>query len=137
MAYWLLKSEPGEWSWEDQVKEGPGGAEWDGIRNYQARNNMRAMKKGDKAFFYHSVDEKRIVGIVEVVAESHPDSTDGTGKWDCVDVAAVEPMPSPVTLENAKAEPALAEMVLVNNTRLSVQPVRENEWKTICKMGGL
>ena len=137
MAYWLLKSEPGEWSWEDQVKEGPGGAEWDGIRNYQARNNMRAMKKGDKAFFYHSVDEKRIVGIVEVVAESHPDSTDGTGKWDCVDVAAVEPMPSPVTLENAKAEPALAEMVLANNTRLSVQPVRENEWKTICKMGGL
>ncbi len=137
MAYWLLKSEPGEWSWEDQVKEGPGGAEWDGIRNYQARNNMRAMKKGDKAFFYHSVDEKRIVGIVEVVAESHPDSTDGTGKWDCVDVAAVEPMPRPVTLEDAKAEPALAEMVLVNNTRLSVQPVRENEWKTICKMGGL
>ena len=137
MAYWLLKSEPGEWSWEDQVKEGPGGAEWDGIRNYQARNNMRAMKKGDKAFFYHSVDEKRIVGIVEVVAESHPDSTDGTGKWDCVDVASVEPMARPVTLDDAKAEPALAEMVLVNNTRLSVQPVGENEWKTIRKMGGL
>jgi len=137
MAYWLLKSEPGEWSWEDQVKEGPGGAEWDGIRNYQARNNMRAMKKGDKAFFYHSVNEKQIVGIVEVVAESHPDSTDGTGKWDCVDVAAVEPFPKPVTLEDAKAEPALADMVLVNNTRLSVQPVSDSEWKTIRKMGGL
>jgi len=137
MAYWLLKSEPGEWSWQDQVKEGPGGAEWDGIRNYQARNNMRAMKRGDKAFFYHSVDEKRIVGIVEVVAESHPDSTDGTGKWDCVDVAAVEPMPKPITLEQAKAEPALADMVLVNNTRLSVQPVRDDEWRVICKMGGL
>ena len=137
MAYWLLKSEPGEWSWEDQVKEGPGGAEWDGIRNYQARNNMRAMKKGDKAFFYHSVNEKQIVGIVQVVAESHPDSTDGTGKWDCVDVAAVEPLPRPVTLEDAKAEPALADMVLVNNTRLSVQPVCESEWKTILKMAGL
>jgi predicted RNA-binding protein with PUA-like domain len=137
MAYWLLKSEPGEWSWEDQVKEGPGGAEWDGIRNYQARNNMRAMKRGDKAFFYHSVDEKRIVGIVEVAAESHPDSTDGTGKWDCVDVAALEAMPKPVTLEEAKAEPALADMVLVNNTRLSVQPVRDDEWRVICKMGGL
>ena len=137
MAYWLMKSEPGEWSWEDQVKEGPKGAEWDGIRNYQARNNMRAMKKGDKAFFYHSVDEKQVVGIVEVVAESHPDSTDGTGKWDCVDVAAVEPLPKPVTLDQAKAEPALADMVLVNNTRLSVQPVTEGEWKTICKMGGL
>ena len=137
MAYWLLKSEPGEWSWEDQVKEGPGGAEWDGIRNYQARNNMRAMKQGDKAFFYHSVDEKRVVGIVEVVAEFHPDSTDGTGKWDCVDVAAVEPLPKPVTLEDAKAEPALADMVLVNNTRLSVQPVSDSEWKTIRKMGGL
>ena len=137
MAYWLMKSEPGEWSWEDQVKEGRKGAEWDGIRNYQARNNMRAMKKGDKAFFYHSVDEKRIVGIVEVVAESHPDSTDGTGKWDCVDVAAVEPMPKPVTLEEAKAEPKLADMVLVNNTRLSVQPVTPAEWKVVCKMGGL
>jgi len=137
MAYWLLKSEPGEWSWEDQVKEGPGGAEWDGIRNYQARNNMRTMKKGDKAFFYHSVNEKQVVGIVQVVAESHPDSTDGTGKWDCVDVAAVEPLPKPVTLEQAKAEPALADMVLVNNTRLSVQPVSDSEWKTIRKMGGL
>jgi predicted RNA-binding protein with PUA-like domain len=137
MAYWLLKSEPGEWSWEDQVKEGPGGAEWDGIRNYQARNNMRAMKKGDKGFFYHSVNEKQVMGIVEVVAESHPDSTDNTGKWDCVDVAAVKPFPKPVTLEQATGEPALSDMVLVNNTRLSVQPVSDAEWKTICKMGGL
>ena len=137
MAYWLFKSEPGTWSWDEQVKEGPGGAEWDGIRNYQARNNMREMKKGDLGFFYHSIDEKRVVGIVEVVVECHPDSTDGTGKWECVDVAAVETMPEPVTLEQIKAEPKLADMVLVKNSRLSVQPVSPSEWALVRKMGGL
>ncbi len=137
MAYWLFKSEPGAWSWDQQVAKGAAGEEWDGIRNYQARNNMRTMKKGDRGFFYHSIDEKRVVGIVEVIAESHPDSTDTTGKWDCVDVVAVEAMPDPVTLDQIKTEPALADMVLVNNSRLSVQPVSEREWAHVCKMGGL
>jgi len=137
MAYWLFKSEPNTWSWDDQVKKGKAGEEWDGVRNYQARNFMRAMKKGDLGFFYHSVNEKRIVGIVEVVAEAHPDSTDGSGTWECVDIAAVEPVPNPVTLEDIKAAPKLADMVLVNNSRLSVQPVTDSEWKTIRKMGGL
>ncbi len=137
MAYWLFKSEPNTWSWDEQVKEGKGGAEWDGIRNYQARNNMTAMKIGDMGFFYHSIDEKRVMGIVKVVTEAHPDSTDTTGKWTCVDVAAVEPFIDPVTLEQVKAEPKLADMVLVKNSRLSVQPVTDKEWKIICKMGGL
>jgi len=137
MAYWLFKSEPGTWSWDEQVAKGAVGEEWDGIRNYQARNNMRVMKQGERGFFYHSIDEKRIVGIVEVIAEIHPDSTDGTGKWECVDVAAVEAMPNPVTLDQIKAEPTLADMVLVKNSRLSVQPVSEREWAHICKMGGL
>ncbi len=137
MAYWLFKSEPGAWSWDDQVKAGKKGTQWDGVRNYQARNNMRAMKTGDLGFFYHSVDEKAVVGVVEVVAEAHPDTTDGTGKWECVDVAAVEPMPKPVTLDNVKLEPELQDMVLANNSRLSVQPVTATEWKTIRKMGGL
>ena len=137
MAYWLMKSEPGTWSWEDQKKEGPKGAEWDGVRNYQARNNMRAMKKGDLAFFYHSVGEKACVGIVKVVVEAHPDSTDTTGKWDCVDVAAVEDLPKPVTLDEIKAMPKLADMVLVNNSRLSVQPVTAAEWNAVCALAGL
>ena len=137
MAYWLMKSEPGAWSWEDQKKEGAKGAEWDGVRNYQARNNMRAMKKGDLAFFYHSIGEKACVGIVEVVAEAHPDSTDTTGKWECVDVAAVADLPRPVTLDEIKATPKLAEMVVVNNSRLSVQPVIAAEWKAVCALGGL
>ena len=137
MAYWLMKSEPGEWSWEDQKKEGAKGAEWDGVRNYQARNNMRAMKKGDFAFFYHSVGEKACVGIVKVVVEAHPDSTDTTGKWECVDVAAVVDLPEPVTLDEIKAAPKLADMVLVNNSRLSVQPVTAPEWKTVCELAGL
>ena len=137
MAYWLIKSEPGAWSWDQQVQEGPGGAEWDGIRNYQARNNMRAMKKGELGFFYHSIDEKRVVGIVEVVVEVHPDSTDGTGKWECVDVAAVEAVPNPVTLDQIKAEPKLSDMVLVKNSRLSIQPVSASEWALVRKMGGL
>ena len=137
MAYWLMKSEPGTWSWEAQKKEGPKGAEWDGVRNYQARNNMRAMKKGDLAFFYHSIGEKACVGIVKVVVEAHPDSTDTTGKWDCVDVAAVEDLPKPVTLDEIKATPKLADMVLVNNSRLSVQPVTAAEWKAVCGLAGL
>jgi predicted RNA-binding protein with PUA-like domain len=137
MAYWLFKSEPNTWSWEDQVKKGKKGEEWDGVRNYQARNFMRAMKKGDLGFFYHSVNEKQVVGIVEVIAEAHPDSTDGSGTWECVDIAAVEPVPNPVTLDDIKAEPKLSDMVLVHNSRLSVQPVTASEWKQVRKMGGL
>ena len=136
MAYWLFKSEPGAWSWQDQKsKNGP--EEWDGIRNYQARNNMREMKRGDLGFFYHSVDEKRIVGIVRVVREIHPDSTTDDARWECVDVEAVCDVPDPVTLDDVKNTPELAGMVLVNNTRLSVQPVSEKEWKIICRMGGV
>jgi predicted RNA-binding protein with PUA-like domain len=137
MAYWLMKSEPGTWSWDAQKKEGKKGAEWDGVRNYQARNNMRAMKKGDLAFFYHSIGEKACVGIVKVVAEAHPDSTDQTGKWECVDVAAVADLPRPVTLSEIKDTPQLEAMVLVNNSRLSVQPVTATEWKKVCALGGL
>lgn len=136
MAYWLFKSEPGAWSWDDQVAAGDKGEEWDGVRNYQARNNMREMKKGDLGFFYHSVDEKRIVGVVEVVAEAHPDSTANDDKWECVDVKAVAPMPEPVTLDQIKSEGKLAEMALVKQSRLSVAPVTEAEWKHICRMGG-
>lgn len=131
MGHWLFKSEPGTWSWDDQVAAGKRGTEWDGVRNYQARNNMSAMAVGDLGFFYHSVDEKRIVGIVKVVKPAHPDSTDDTGKWSCVDLAAVEALPRPVTLEEIKATPALAEMALVKNSRLSVQPVTEDEWRTV------
>ena len=137
MAYWLMKSEPEAWSWAEQKKEGAKGAEWDGVRNFQARNNMRAMKKGDLAFFYHSGDQKRAVGIVKVVKEAHPDSTDSTGQWECVDVAAVAELPNPVTLAAIKANPKLASMVLVRNSRLSVQPVTAQEWSIICKMAGL
>jgi predicted RNA-binding protein with PUA-like domain len=137
MAYWLFKSEPNAWSWDDQVAEGAKGAEWDGIRNYQARNNMREMKIGDLGFFYHSIDEKRVVGIIKVVKLCHPDSTTQDERWECVDVAAVEPLEKPVTLANCKAVPKLAEMVLLNNTRLSVQPVAAKEWQVICRMGGL
>lgn len=137
MAYWLFKSEPSDWSWDDQVKAGAEGTEWDGVRNYQARNFMRDMKVSDLGFFYHSVGEKRIVGIVKVIAAAHPDSTDETGKWDCVDLAAVCPVATPVTLEDIKAEPQLEDMVLVNNSRLSVQPVKVAEWKLVCKMCGV
>ena len=137
MAYWLFKSEPETWSWDDQVKKGKRGQEWDGVRNYTARNNMRAMKKGDQGFFYHSGGERQIVGIVEVVKEAHPDSTDDTGKFDCVDIAAVKPLPTPVTLAEVKADAALAEMALVKLSRLSVQPVTESEWKRVRKMGGV
>ena len=136
MQYWLFKSEPNTWSWEDQVKKGDAGEEWDGIRNYQARNNMRQMKLGDLGFFYHSIDEKRVVGVVEVCKLIHPDSTTDDERWECVDVKAVGPFPNPVTLQQCKENPALKDMVLVNNTRLSVQPVTASEWKIVCKMGG-
>lgn len=137
MAYWLMKSEPGTWSWEQQKKDGKKGAEWDGVRNFQARNNMRKMQRGDLAFFYHSGDDKACVGIVKVVKEAHPDSTDGTGQWECVDVAAVSDLPKPVTLADIKATPQLETMVLVRNSRLSVQPVTAAEWRKVCALGGL
>jgi len=137
MAYWLFKSEPSTWSWDDQKKKGAKGEPWTGVRNHQANNNMKAMKKGDLGFFYHSVDEKRIVGIVRVIAEHRPDPTDETKKFGLVDIEAVEDMPKPVSLADIKAEPKLADMILLKMSRLSVQPVRDDEWKLICKMGGL
>ncbi len=136
MQYWLFKSEPGAWSWDDQVAKGDAGEEWDGIRNYQARNHMRSMALGDRGFFYHSVDEKKIVGVVEVCATTHPDSTTDDPRWECVDIRAVGAFPEPVTLAMCKENQALKDMVLVNNTRLSVQPVTAEEWKIICDMGG-
>ena len=137
MAYWLFKSEPGAWSWDEQKREGAKGAEWDGVRNFQARNVMRAMKQGDLGFFYHSGEERRVVGVVKVVAEAHPDSTDGTGAWECVDVAAVADLPRPVTLAEIKANKELKDMVLVKNSRLSVQPVSAKEWSIISRLAGL
>jgi predicted RNA-binding protein with PUA-like domain len=136
MACWLFKSEPGVWSWDQQKAKGKAGEEWTGIRNYQARNNMRAMKKGDRGFFYHS-QTKEIVGIVEVSAAVHPDSTDKTGQWDCVNIRAVRDLPRPVSITAIKAEPRLKDMALVKNSRLSVQPVNLDEWRIVCEMGGL
>ena len=135
MNYWLFKSEPNTWDWDQQVAKGEAGEEWDGIRNYQARNNMRQMKLGDLGFFYHSIDEKRVVGVVEVCKLIHPDSTTEDERWECVDVKAVAPFPRPVTLQMCKDDPRLTSMVLVNNTRLSVQPVTPEEWAIICEMG--
>jgi predicted RNA-binding protein with PUA-like domain len=137
MAYWLFKSEPSVWGWDDQVAKGDAGEEWDGVRNYQARNFMRDMAVGDLGFFYHSQTEKAVVGIVEVCKAAHPDSTTDDDRWECVDIKAVEALPTPVTLDQIKATDALADMVLVKNSRLSVQPVTDAEWQTICKMGGL
>lgn len=136
MAYWLFKSEPNTWGWDQQVAKGEIGEEWDGIRNYQARNNMRQMQLGDLGFFYHSIDEKRVVGVVEVCNLIHPDSTTDDPRWECVDVKAVGSFPTPVTLADCKADPRLAEMSLVKNTRLSVQPVTPEEWAIVCEMGG-
>ncbi len=135
MAYWLFKSEPDVWGWDAQVAKGGAGEEWDGVRNYQARNNMRAMKKGDLGFFYHSRTGLEVVGIVEVCAEAHPDSTTDDERWECVDVKAVRPFTRPVTMKEIKADPRLKDMVLVNNSRLSVQPVTEDEWKIVCELG--
>ena len=136
MAYWLFKSEPDVWGWDAQVAKGDAGEEWNGVRNYQARNNMRAMKLGDRGFFYHSRTGLEIVGIVEVCAEVHPDSTTDDPRWECVDIRAVRPMTKPVSLEMIKADPRLSDMVLVKNSRLSVQPVTDEEWALICEIGG-
>ncbi|WP_323775557.1 EVE domain-containing protein [Leisingera sp.] len=135
MRYWLFKSEPSTWSWEDQQAKGDTGEEWDGVRNYQARNFMRDMKIGDRGFFYHSQKEKSVVGIVEVCAEAHPDSTTEDDRWECVDIKAVRSFVTPVSLDQIKADPRLEEMVLVRNSRLSVQPVSETEWTAICALG--
>jgi predicted RNA-binding protein with PUA-like domain len=137
MAHWLFKTEPEAWSWEQQKARGAAGEPWSGVRNYQAANNMKAMKKGERGFFYHSGEERRIVGIVEVIGEYRPDPTDETGRFGMVDVKAIADLPKPVTLQEAKQDPKLAEMVLVKFSRLSVQPVRDDEWKYICKLGGV
>lgn len=135
MNYWLMKSEPSAWSWESQVKKKV--ESWNGVRNYQAAKNMKAMKLGDRAFFYHSVDEKQIVGIVEVCKLYHPDPTDETGKFGMVSVKALMPMKTPVTLAQIKAEPKLKDLALLRQSRLSVSPVDAASWKLICKMGGV
>lgn len=137
MKYWLFKSEPSTWSWAQQVAKGTAGEEWDGVRNYQARNFMREMEVGDRGFFYHSQSEKAVVGIVEVCAAAHPDSSTDDARWECVDIRAIKPLPTPVTLDQVKAREDLAEMILVKNARLSVQPVQKAEWDAICRMGGL
>ncbi|MBL4916801.1 EVE domain-containing protein [Szabonella alba] len=137
MACWLFKSEPDAWSWDQQVAKGDTGEEWGGVRNYQARNNMRAMKIGDRGFFYHSNIGKEVVGIVEVCRESCPDSTTDDPRWDCVWIKAVKPVQQPVTLEQCKQEPGLEKMALVTNTRLSVQPVTDEEWQIVCRMAGV
>ena len=135
MQYWLFKSEPSTWSWDQQVAKGNIGEEWDGVRNYQARNFMRQMNVGDLGFFYHSQKDKEIVGVVEVCANAHPDSTTDDARWECVDIRAVKPMNIPVTLEQIKTDPRLTEMVLVKNSRLSVQTVTTEEWAIICELG--
>ncbi len=135
MAYWLFKSEPSTWSWDQQVGKGDAGEEWDGVRNYQARNFMRQMQIGDRGFFYHSQKDKEIVGIVEVCAEAHPDSTTDDERWECVDIKAVRSFTNPVKLDQIKADERLGEMVLVKNSRLSVQPVSDAEWQAICGLG--
>ncbi len=135
MAYWLFKSEPDVFGWPHQVALGPKGGEWHGIRNYQARNNMRLMQVGDQGFFYHSSTGKAVVGIVEVIGLSHPDSTTDDPRWDCVDVRALRPLALAVPLERIRADARLADMVLVRNSRLSVQPVLESEWRIVCELG--
>jgi predicted RNA-binding protein with PUA-like domain len=137
MNYWLLKTEPETYSWNDQMQRGAKGEPWTGVRNHIAKKHLMAMRKGDRAFFYHTGDEKQVVGVVEVVREHYPDPTDETGKFVVVDVKALEPLPKPVTLAAVKAEPHLAEMVLVKQSRLSVQPVTAEEWKSVGRMGGV
>ena len=137
MRYWLFKSEPSAWSWDDQIAKGDAGEEWDGVRNYRARNFMREMNVGDRGFFYHSQKEKAVVGTVEVIAPAHPDSTALEPRWECVDIRALETAPTPVTLDAIKAEPRLADMPLVRSPRLSVQPVTAQQWRIICDMAGL
>jgi len=137
MKYWLVKSEPSVWSWDQQVAKGPKGEAWTGVRNYTARQHLVAMKKGDLAFFYHSNEGKEIVGIAEVIKEAYPDPTDKTEKFVCVDIKAVKPLKTPVTMATVKADKALAGMALVKFSRLSVQPVTAEEWKHVCKLGGV
>ncbi|MBX9453957.1 MAG: EVE domain-containing protein [Mesorhizobium sp.] len=137
MAYWLFKSEPDAWSWDQQKAKGKAGEEWTGVRNYQARNNMRAMQIGDLGFYYHSNEGLEVVGIVEVCKLAHPDSSTDDPRWECVDIRAVRDMPKPVTLKDVKANPKLADMALVTSMRLSVQPVKPDEWEEVCRMGGL
>jgi predicted RNA-binding protein with PUA-like domain len=137
MAYWLLKSEPDAFSWDDLAAKGSKGEPWTGVRNFTARNNMQAMRIGDLGFFYHSNIGKEVVGICEVIALAHPDPTDDTGKWHCVDVRALERLPRPVTLTDVKANPRLAAMALVKTSRLSVQPVTDAEWAEVSRMGGV
>jgi predicted RNA-binding protein with PUA-like domain len=137
MAYWLLKTEPEEFSWDDQVKRGAKGESWTGVRNFTARGHMKEMKKGDLAFFYHTGDEKQVVGIVEIIREAYPDPTDKEGVFKAVDLKAVKPLKQPVTLAAVKADKRLKDMVLAKQPRLSVQPVTAEEWKIVSKMGGL
>ena len=137
MAHWLVKSEPSSWSWAQQVEAGAPGTPWNGVRNHSAKLNLMAMKKGEQAFFYHSNEGKEIVGVIEVIREYYPDPSDPSGKFGMVDFRAAKPLKKPVDLETIKADPALADMVLVNNSRLSVQPVAEAEWKRVCALGGL
>jgi predicted RNA-binding protein with PUA-like domain len=136
-AYWLFKTEPEEHSWDMQKARGKKGEPWTGVRNFVARNHMKAMQLGDLGFFYHTGEEKQVVGVVEVCALAHPDAGDDTGVWKCVDVRAVCDMPEPVTLAAAKANPKLSAMALVRTARLSVQPVTPEEWKEVCRMGRL
>jgi predicted RNA-binding protein with PUA-like domain len=136
MAYWLLKTEPETFGWEHQVKRGAKGEPWSGVRNFTARDNLRSMKKGDLAFFYHTGKEKAVVGVVKVIKEAYKDHTADEDFWSMVDVVAVEPFPTPVTLAQVKAEPKLAAMALVKYSRLSVQKVSDTEWKLVRKMGG-
>jgi predicted RNA-binding protein with PUA-like domain len=137
MQFWLIKSEPGSWSWQDQLDAGEAGTYWDGVRNHQASNNMKAMNIGDQCFFYHSVKEKRIVGIVEVIKEYYPDHTDARGRFGMVGVKAVSSLPEPVTLADIKAEEKLGNLALIRQSRLSVVPIDAPSWELICKMGGL
>jgi predicted RNA-binding protein with PUA-like domain len=138
MNYWLIKSEPDEWSWDEQVKKGAKGEAWTGVRNHAAKLNLTKMKKGDRAFFYHSGDAKAVVGIAEIIRESYPDPTAAAGEpWVAVDVKALRPLKTPVPLAAIKAEPALKDMTLIKQSRLSVQPVAAAEWKIVCQMGGV
>jgi predicted RNA-binding protein with PUA-like domain len=137
MAHWLYKSEPSSWSWDQQVEAGEKGTFWSGVRNHMAKRNLMAMRVGEQGFFYHSGEAKAVVGIVEVIKEYYPDHTDESGRFGMVDLKAVKPLRKPVTLEQIKAEPRLKAMVLVNNSRLSVQPVTDEEWQIVCAMGGV
>jgi predicted RNA-binding protein with PUA-like domain len=137
MAYWLIKSEPGTWSWDQQVKAGAKGEAWTGVRNHTAKQNLQKMKKGDRAFFYHSNEGKEIVGIAEVIREHYPDPSDKTQKFVAVDVKALVPLKTPVTLAQVKTEPKLKNMALIKLSRLSVQPVTDTEWKAVCSLGGV